>query len=407
VNRLAKYIAVILRWRRLIFWNTLILTVIAVAVSFLLPPRYTATAQLLPPSDENDMFGLSGVLGGGVGGSLSRLRTGMLGGSAASDMMVGILGSRTVVQAVAERCSVAKCYRIKPGKIEAATKQLREMTRLSAGDEGIVRISVEAKDRQLAADAANTYIVELDSFLRQSNISRGHNMRVFIERRLAQIDSSLSVASDSLRVFQERYKVASVDDETKAAIDVYAQMKSQLSAKEAMLEGTRAVASDDNPYAAGLLREVAGLRDELGKLERGGPSAGFGVGFGVSFERLPAVSAEFARRYLSFRIQDESYATLYQQYEYARILEARDTPSLTVLDYAVPPERRSSPRRALIIAAVFLFSFAAGVCFAFIAEYFSFVRTSRPDEYEAWRHLSQQVSVSAGMLFKRSPDRHQ
>ena len=388
MNRLAKYIRVVFRWRRLIFLNTLLLTLLAAVVSFVLPPRYTATAQLLPPSEENDMLGLSGILGGGLtGGGLSRLRAGVMGGTTPSDLMVSILGSRTVSQHVAERCSIAQYYQIRPGMREAILKQLRSMTGASASDEGVVRISVEAKTRQLAANVANAYVIELDSFLRQSNISRGHNMRVFVERRLAQVDSDLAVARDSLRAFQQRFRVVSIDDETKAAVDAYAAMKSQLSAKEAMLEGTRAVASDDNPYAANLLREVAGLRDELGKLERGGSSAGYGVGFGVSFQRLPGVSAEFARRYMDFKIQEEAYGALYSQYEYVKILEARDTPALTVLDYAVPPERRSSPRRLLIIAAVFLFSLAVGVSVALAAEYFEYMRATRPEEYGVWQGL--------------------
>ena len=237
MNRLVKYLGVILKWRRLIFWNTAVVTALAVIVTFILPPRYTATAQLLPPSDEGDIFGLTSILGGGLTGSgLSRLSSGMLGGTTQSDLMVSILGSRTVSQRVAERCSVAFYYRLKPSRNEAIVKQLRGMTKFSTSDEGIVRISVEAKTRRLAADLANTYIAELDSFLRHSNISRGRNMRIFIEKRLGQVDTSLAVARESLKAFQELNKVASVDDETKAAIDAYARMKSELSVKEAEYE---------------------------------------------------------------------------------------------------------------------------------------------------------------------------
>jgi len=111
------------------------------------------------------------------------------------------------------------------------------------------------------------------------------------------------------------------------------------------------------------------------------------VGFGVSFEHLPAVAAQFARRYQDFKIQEEAYATLYQQYEYARILEARDAPALTVLDYAVPPERRSFPRRTRIVAVVLAFSLVAGAAFAFAAEYFQFIKTERPEEYANWSRI--------------------
>jgi tyrosine-protein kinase Etk/Wzc len=392
VNRLVKYLSVILKWRRLIFWNTVGFAALALVVSFMLPPRYAATAQLLPPSDEGDIFGITSLLGGGAGSGLSKLKAGLTGTTTSSDLMLGILGSRTVMQHVAERCSIAKYYGIKKPSPEKSVRQLKDMTKLSAADNGIVRISAEAKTRALAAGIANAYVAELDSFLRYSNISRGHNMRLFIERRLGQLDTNLAAASESLRVFQEANKVVSVDDETKGAIDAYAKMKSELSLKEAEYEAARSGASDDNPYVDNLRRGVDASRDELRKLERGGGTSGYGVGFGVSFEKLPLVAAQFARRYMDFKVQQEAYATLYQQYEYARVLEARDAPTLTILDYAVPPERKSFPKRTIIVAVVFLFGLVAGIAFALIAEYFSFIRSARPEEYKGWRDMGGELS---------------
>jgi capsule polysaccharide export protein KpsE/RkpR len=235
-------------------------------------------------------------------------------------------------------------------------------------------------------------VAELDSFLRHSNISRGHNMRVFIEHRLAQVESTLAVARDSLRAFQQEHKVVTVDDETRAAIDAYAKMKSQASAKDAELEAARAAASDDNPYVVNLQREIAASRDELRKLETGSSQTGFGVGFGVSFKSLPAVAAEFARRYQDFRIQEEAYATLYQQYEYAKILEARDAPALTVLDYAVPPERRSFPRRTSIVLAVLFFSLLAAVVLVLLIDYFEHLRAAQPEAYRSWSVVGSQLA---------------
>ena len=402
MNRVVKYLNVILKRRRLIFWNTVALTALAVVISFVLPPRYTATAQLLPPSDDGDVFGITSLLGGGTGSGLSKLKAGLSGASSGSDLMIGIMSSRTVIQHVAERCSIAKYYGMRKPSPEKSVRQLKDMTKLAAADDGIVRISVEAKTRGLAAQVANTYVAELDSFLRYSNISRGHNMRVFIEKRLGQLDASLAIASESLKTFQAANKVVSLEDETKAAIDAYAKMKSDLSVQEAEYAAARSGASDENPYVDNLRRDLAALQDELRKLERGGGASGFGVGFGVSFEQLPVVAARFARKYQDFKIQQEAYAALYEQYEYARVLEARDAPTLTVLDYAVPPERRSSPRRAAIVAVVFLFSLAAGLCFAFVAEYFDFLRVSRPEEYGGWRRLGTEVS---GLLSRLLPRR--
>jgi tyrosine-protein kinase Etk/Wzc len=390
VNRVVKYLSVVLKRRRLIFWNTLVLTILAVVISFMLPSRYTATAQLLPPSDEGDIFGITSLLGGGAGSSLSKLKAGLTGASTGSDLTIGILNSRTVMQSVAERCSIASYYKIRKPTPEKLVRQLKGMAKFAASDEGIVKIAVEARTRELAAQVANAFVAELDSFLRYSNISRGRNMRVFIEKRLGQMDTSLAAASESLKVFQQANRVASVEDETKASIDAYAKLQSELSLREAEYEAARSGASDENPYVDNLRREIAASRDELRKLERGGAD-GFGVGFGVSFERLPVVAAQFARRYQDFKIQQEAYAALYEQYEYARVLEARDAPALTILDYAVPPERRSFPRRVVIVGAVLLFSLVAGIGFTFVAEYFAVIQTARPEEYQGWREVAGEL----------------
>ncbi|MEO0080885.1 MAG: Wzz/FepE/Etk N-terminal domain-containing protein [candidate division WOR-3 bacterium] len=393
MNRLLQYLRVVIKWRRLIFYNTLVMTVLAVVISFILPQRFTAVAQLLPPP-EDDMLGMSSILGSsGFGTSrLSRLRLGsMLGGSTPSDLMVGIMGSRSVMQKVVERCSIIYHYRIKKNSIESAIKTLRKLTNLSVSDDGIVKIRVDAKTPALAAAIANSYVEELDDFLRHSNISRGRNMRLFLERRVEEVESSLAVARESLEAFQQRHKTVSVNDETKAAVEAYAKLKSQLYLRQAELGMVEEVSGLENPYATSLRGEVDAFQNQLKKLERGGSRTGFGAGFGVPFESLPSVAAEFLRRYQDLKIQEETYAMLYQQYEYAKILEARDTPSITVLDYAVPPEKRSFPRRLVITLAVLCFSLLASIAFALVSEYFHHLSVTRPQEYAGWQEVGAQI----------------
>jgi uncharacterized protein involved in exopolysaccharide biosynthesis len=397
VNRLLRYLHVILKWRKLIFFNVLVLTLIAAIVSLVLPHRYTATAQLLPPPEE-DMFGLSSVLGGGLSsGGLRRLiGGGKLGGQSPSDLMVGILSSRTVMGKVVERCSIIECSRVKRGSLEEALKALGAMTDLSVADDGIVGIAVEAKTPQLAADIANCYVEELDDFLRHSNVSSGRNMRVFIEGRLDEVENALAVVQESLEVFQQRHRVISIDDETKAAIDAYADLRSQLHLEQAELAMMESVSGLGNPQVARMKRQIRAMRGQLARLEAGGVGDGFGVGFGVSFESLPSVAAEYLRRYRDFKLQDGAYEMLYQQLEYAKIMEARDMPTLTVLDHAVPPERRSSPHRTVIIIVVLLFGLFAGIAFAFVLEYFGHIRDTRPEEYQSWQEVRSQFAAMAG-----------
>ncbi|MBM3314601.1 hypothetical protein FJY71_01985, partial [candidate division WOR-3 bacterium] len=196
MSRVVQYLGVLLQWRRLIVLNTAAITLLALVISLVLPKGYTAVARLLPPSEETDMFGLMNPLGGGLSSRLSRLRVGASSDWPASELMVGVLASRTVTDRVAEQCSIARYYRIKPQKTEAIRKLLAELSSFVVGDEGIVTIEVEAKSPRLAAAVANAYVGRLDEFLRSSNMSRGHNMRAFLERRLVEVDSTLLIAQE-------------------------------------------------------------------------------------------------------------------------------------------------------------------------------------------------------------------
>ena len=134
---------------------------LAVIVSFVLPHRYSATARVLPPAAD-DPLGLTAQLGVGLSGQLSSLRSGILGGGTSSDLMLGILASTTVMESVAVKCSVAARYRMRRPNRDETIRELERMTDLSAGDEGIVEVTVEARRPEWAAEMANCFVDQLD-----------------------------------------------------------------------------------------------------------------------------------------------------------------------------------------------------------------------------------------------------
>jgi capsule polysaccharide export protein KpsE/RkpR len=247
-----------------------------------------------------------------------------------------------------------KEYKIKKS-LEKALKLLKRITQIWVSDEGVIQVNIVAKNPNLAAQIANTYLTTVDKFLKESNMSRGHNMRVFIEKRLATAESDLKQASDSLKVFQERNKVISLDDETKAVIDAYAQLKSELLKREIELGVNENTSTQDNPYVLSIKREIEEFKNKLQNIETGKKTEeGFGVGFAVPFKNLPALAAEYAQRLGDFKVQEQIYALLIQQYEQAKVLEARDTPNITILDYAKVPEKKDSPKKIKIVLNVFI-----------------------------------------------------
>lgn len=399
MNRLVKYLSVILKWRKVLFLNVLSLMVLGALVSLVLPHKYKSVARVLPPA-EDDVFGMASALGSGLGSSrLSRLvGGGIFGATTPSDLMVGIMRSRRVMQSVVVGCSVRQYYRVRRNSMESALRVLDKLTKMSVNDDGIVEIAVQARTPALAAKIANYYVAELDSFLRTSNISRGRSTRMFIERRLRDVERDLRLAEDSLQSFQSAMRTASVDVETKAAIEAYAKMSADLSAREAELRVQRSVSGDRNPILGRLSSEVDAIRAELRVMDSGGREDGFGVGFAVPFSSLPAIAQEYLRRLRAYRTQEEAFALLYEQYEYARIMEARDAPALSVLDMAVPPERRSFPRRALIVVVVGAFGLIVGFVVVLVVEYFERLKVLSPREHDHWRVLASEVAAAFRFL---------
>tara|TARA_Y100000590_G_scaffold466330_1_gene641322 strand:- start:1611 stop:2774 length:1164 start_codon:yes stop_codon:yes gene_type:complete len=72
------------------------------------------------------------------------------------------------------------------------------------------------------------------------------------------------------------------------------------------------------------------------------------------YEDSPELFMVFSQLFREVEVKKEVYLTLQQQLELARIEEVKQSPILHILDYAVPPARKSSPNRVLFLV-VFLF----------------------------------------------------
>ena len=67
------------------------------------------------------------------------------------------------------------------------------------------------------------------------------------------------------------------------------------------------------------------------------------------YEDSPELFMVFSQIFREVEAKKEVYLTLQQQLELARIEEVKQSPILHILDYAVPPSRKSSPNRILFV----------------------------------------------------------
>jgi hypothetical protein len=92
---------------------------------------------------------------------------------------------------------------------------------------------------------------------------------------------------------------------------------------------------------------------------------------------LPLLGAKYADYYRLAKIQETVFELLTEQYELAKVEEAKETPSVKVLDPAQVPEKKSFPPRLLIMFLGTFLVLSMSVVWVVGAEHW---RTADPDD---------------------------
>ncbi len=331
---------------------------LAVIYSLTLKNIYTARATLLPP--QKDSGGGAAALLASMGGGLAGLAGG-LGGS--SDLYLGILKSRTVTDSVIKRLDLDTEFKSK--NADSTRSTLQGLVKFQSGKDGIITISADYTDPAKAALLANTYIDELQKKSLQLNLTKAGAERSFLEKRLTVVRQDLKNAEDEMKSFQEKNKTIKADSQAAAAIEGIARLRAELVTKEVQLAALRNSMTDESSEVSTMLAGISRLRKQLNSM------SGTGEGGGVipSVGNAPSIGMEYIRRLRELKTQEALFEQLTKQFELAKINEARDSSSLQVLDEAVPPLRKSGPKRSLIVILSAVTAFFCSVFLVFIKEY--------------------------------------
>lgn len=350
------YYNILLSNRRLIGIFVTAVFAISVAVSLFLPKVYAATASVFPPQQEN-MLNPGAVISSqtpaGFGGA-----AGFLGIKSPADLWVGILRSATVQDAILKRFDLKERYRAVT--VDGARRSLSSRVTITKNKEEIVSITFEDKDPDTAARIANAFVEELDSVNKNVAMTSGKRMRVFVEKRIELAKTDLKKSEDALKSFQEKNKAFSLDVQAKAIIESIGALKGMLVAKEVELETLLSYATSTNPKVELIRSEIRALKDKLKRLEKGGyglPMDSAEKNVFIPTDRIPAVLTQYLRLLRDVKAQETLYQLLSQQYEMAMIQEAKDSPTVQVLDKATVPELPVRPKRVFIVVVSTAVSF--------------------------------------------------
>jgi len=338
---------------RVFTWSLLV----SFLIVLLIPKRYEAVERLMPPDGQSVGMGtamLSALAGRGGAPGLGAIAGDLLGVKNSGALFVGILQSRTVQDRLIEEFELRKVYR--ESKMEDARTALGQHTWVSEDRKsGIISIGVTDHDPKRAAAMAQTYVTELDRLVAQVSTSSARRERIFLEERLTAVKHELDGAAQKFSEFASKNTAIDIPAQGKAMVEAAATLQGQLIAAQSELSGVEAIYTDQNVRVRTLRARVAELRLQLGKL---GGEADPSVPVPTkkdpaaypTIRQLPVLGVTYANLYRQTKIEETVYELLTQQYELAKVQEAKEIPSVKVLDAAVVPTKKTFPPRILFTA---------------------------------------------------------
>ena len=335
-------------------------TLLAVIVVWLLPNTYTATATILPPqSSQASLASLLGQFGPAV--TLGAKEIGL---KNPADLYVGMLRTRGVADALITRFQLREVYHQK--KYFDARKTLAARTDIVAGKEGTISISVSDRDAKRSAVLANGYVEELQNLTHRLALTEAGQRRVFFQKQLDDEKQALSAAELALKTTQERTGLIQLDAQGKAIITAVGETLAQIAMDEVALRTMSSSATPQNPEFVRQKEELAGLRQQLAKLEHSSGAEHDDIQ--VPTGKVPQAELEYLRCLRDLKYHETLFEFLSKQFEAARLDEAKDSVVVQVVDAAVEPERKSGPMRLAIVALLTAISFLGAISWALMGD---------------------------------------
>jgi uncharacterized protein involved in exopolysaccharide biosynthesis len=333
--------------------------ILSMIIAFTLPKQYQSSTNLMPPDQQGSgtalLAALAGRAGGSAGGGLGMLASGLLGAKSNGELYIDLLHSGTVTGALADRFHLQQVYKTK--YMKDTLKKLNARTKITESKKsGVITIVVTDTDRQRAQSLARGYVDELNKLLARVSTSSARRERQFIEQRQTSVLKELNDAEEQLSQFSSSTSTIDIREQTRATVDAGAKLQAEMIFGESELESLKQIYGDENVRVKAARERIGVLQRELGKM--GGSAVGANDPAELSkdelyppLRRLPELGVRYANIYRRVKVQEAVYELLSAEYETARIQEAKEIPTVSTIDAAGWPEKKSFPPRLVFMLA--------------------------------------------------------
>ena len=369
-----QYTKLLWSYKNILIRNVLIAAILTSVLALIIPKTYKSNAILMPPKSQSDKGVLENIEGLGFGEILS------IPSDENSNTIFAILKSRTMMEAIVNEMNLIDRYGT--DDLEEAVEALKKNLEFELLEEGTISVNAmvqtpwisnendDNEARKLSTEIANYIISELDRVNKSLQIDEARFHRLFMEKRYNESIRHLHVAEEELRVFQHKHNTMNLAEQTKAAIRIGAEIKSQILIDEVKLGMLKKTLKPNHPEVEKLKHEIIELEGQFSELEgQSNDSSEKGRGLFPQYSEVPNLGIALTRLKREVEIQSKLYAFLTQKYEESKIQEARDTPTIQVLDDASQPIKRYKPKRTLMVIGYSLIAFVLSSIYVILIEF--------------------------------------
>lgn len=348
-------------YKRILVLLPSILFLFSLAYVLFSNPIFEGQTILMPPEQQQNgaaaiMAQLAGV-SGGIGAAALNLKN-------PNDLYVGMLQSKSIGRNIVSRFRLERVYGDKTAS--DALNDLAKRTDIVSGKDGLIVVTVRDTSPVRAAQIANCYADELKLLTKRLAVTEGGQRRLFFEIQLKEAKQHLADAEVELKRTQEKTGVLQLEDQGRAAIDSLASIKAQISAKEVQLTVMKKSMTETNPYFSRTEAELQGLNEQLKQMLNGQGNDDDGVMLAKS--KAPELSLLYIRKLRDVKYYEVLFELIAKQYEMAKMDEDNQGAVIQIVDIAIPPEKKSSPKSGLVLMISVLFGVMLAVMVAFIKD---------------------------------------
>jgi len=380
-NTFFEFLTITIKYRWFLFWFVFIITAGATAYALLAPKWYKSTASVLPAEKNDLLSSLSGLSSLAKGFSASKGLAALTGGNQETDRYMAILMSSTITDDVIKKFNLRKEYDYENDYYEKVVKEWQSNFELEIADEGNLTITVFDKNPQKAANICNYLVESLNEINTKLSVTNATANREFVEKRYFQNVSDINKLEDGMKNFQQKYGVIAVPEQLEATVKSMSAIYADLYKKEIEFNVLKQTYGTDHPVTNTAKIELNELQKKINQLNNGTDASQKDVKMLIPFKQAPELGNEYLKIYRNLEIQYKILEFVQPLYEQARVEEARNTPSVLVLDKAGPADRKAKPKGSLYALVSFVVSLGFGFFIVFSIELIKKFKNLSPSNY--------------------------